>query len=100
VGSSTLRAKWSAVQVVDRGLRIELRPEQVQDLLAVEAMVLGQSEQLDEALHLLEPPFILPDDSRTHRDGEAAEQADAHGLPSWRRHEPRSFVSATGGGMG
>ncbi len=72
------------VEVVGGGPGLEVGPEEVQDLLAVEASARRQGEQFDEARGLAQTPFILPDRPRTHPDLEAAEQPHAH-EPGFRR---------------
>ena len=42
----------SVVEVVEGGLRMEIRPQQLHGLLAVEAVALSQGEQLEQALGL------------------------------------------------
>ncbi|MDQ5812923.1 MAG: hypothetical protein M3358_19785 [Actinomycetota bacterium] len=61
------------VEVVGGGLRREIRPEEVHDLLAVEAVIRGEGKQLHEAGGLPEPPLAFPDDPRPCRDLEGAE---------------------------
>jgi hypothetical protein len=61
------------VEVVGGGPGSEVRPEEVHDLLAVKVVIRCESEQLDEARSLPEPPLVLPDSPRTYRDLEAAE---------------------------
>src|SRR5215210_2290310 len=45
-------------------------------------MVRCQGQQLDEAFGLPQPPISLLDGLGSHRDPEAAEQLEAHGLPT------------------
>jgi ABC-type transport system involved in cytochrome bd biosynthesis fused ATPase/permease subunit len=64
-------------EAVGGGLRAGVGPQEVHDLLAVQAMSGGQGEQLHQGRRLLQPPLVLFDNSITYGDREAAEQLDA-----------------------
>jgi hypothetical protein len=58
----------------------EVRPEEVHDLLAVQAVTRRESEKLHQVCGLTQPPRTLIYGPGAHRDTEAAQQPDAHGL--------------------
>lgn len=57
-----------------------LRPQQVRHPFTVQAMTGCQRKQLHEATRIAQTPPVFPDNSVAHRNPEAAEQPDAHGL--------------------
>ena len=67
-------------QVVRGSLLLQVRPEQVLDLLSVHLAPRLEGEQLDHARGLFEPPPIFCDGSGTDRDRETAEHAHVHSL--------------------
>src|SRR5215217_1663825 len=75
-------------QVVRGGLPSEVGPEEVHHLFSVEMVARREGKQLDEACRLPEPPCVLIHSPGPHRNLEAAEQLDAHGLrfPIGDRH--------------
>jgi hypothetical protein len=68
------------VEVVGGFAHAQNGPEGLHNLLAVEAVARGQSEQLDEAPGLPQAPPILFDEPRSNAQTKAAEQPDAHHL--------------------
>src|SRR5215217_4918561 len=68
------------VEVVGVIVDPHLRPKCLHNLLAVQMVAWGQSEQLQEAPGLLQAPPILFDNSRANPGAKAAEQLDAYGL--------------------
>ena len=66
------------VEVVGRGLRRAVRPEHGDDLLAVKPVARRQREQLHERLGLAQPPGTLRHELIVDRNGEGAEQMNAH----------------------
>jgi hypothetical protein len=68
------------VQVVGGVVHPRPGPKRLHNLLAVEAVPRGQSEQLHEAPGLPQAPPIPFDDPRTNPQAKAAEQPDAHHL--------------------
>jgi hypothetical protein len=85
------------VEIIEGGLGVESGPQELHRLLAVEAVLLGQGEQLDQARSLLQAP-LLPDASRPHRHPEASKQMYAHhfGPPTSPLH--RSWAALPFGG--
>src|SRR5215218_10192339 len=67
-------------EIVAGDFRSEIGPEQLHNLLAVEAVPLSQGEYLEQALGLPQVPHLVPDASRPHRNPEATEQPDAKRL--------------------
>jgi hypothetical protein len=68
------------VEVVGGLSHTQFRPKCLHDLLAVEAVTWGQSEQLHEVPGLPQAPLILFYNSRANPEAKAAEQANAHHL--------------------
>src|SRR5919112_2219871 len=68
------------VEVVGCFAHARIGPEGLHNLLAVEAVAWGQSEQLDEAPGLPQAPPILFDEPRSNPHAKAAQQPDAHHL--------------------
>jgi hypothetical protein len=68
------------VEVVGGSAHAQIGPEGLHNLLAVEAVAWGQSEQLQEALGLPQAPPILFDEPRSNTQTKAAEQPDTHHL--------------------
>ncbi len=68
------------VEVVGGGFGRKVRPKEIHDLLAVEAVSRCEGEQLDEGCRLFEAPLALLDGPRTYGNLEAAEQPDPHRL--------------------
>ena len=91
------------VQIVARGVRVALRPEQLGCLLGVKAPLGRQRQQLDQALRLAQPPSAVGDRVTAPGDGERPEEVDAQhliahpcALSSWGVHEWSKY-SALGG---
>ena len=64
------------VQVVGGGRRVELRPERVHQLLAMQPMARGEGEELDQLAPLAQAPRRRGDRLAVARGGEPAEQLD------------------------
>jgi hypothetical protein len=67
-------------QVVGGGFPVRVGPEDVHDLLAVEAVAWSKGEQLDEARSLPQAPLVILYSSRAHGNPKATEQPDPHRL--------------------
>jgi hypothetical protein len=68
------------VEVVGGFAHAKIGPEGLHNLLAVEAVARGQSEQLDEAPGVSQAPPTLFDEPRSNTQTESAEQPDTHHL--------------------
>jgi hypothetical protein len=68
------------VEVVGSFAHAQIGPEALHNLLAVEAVAWGQSEQLQEAPGFPQAPPTLFDEPRSNTETKAAEQPDAHYL--------------------
>jgi hypothetical protein len=68
------------VEVVGGFVYPQLGPKRLHNLLAVEAVAWGQSQQLQEAPGFPQAPLVLFDEPRSNTQTKAAEQPDAHYL--------------------
>ena len=66
------------MQAIGRGVRVQVWPEQVHDLLPMQPVRPRESEELDQVSCIAQPPLFLPDDPGPHRHPEIAQQLDAH----------------------
>src|SRR4030095_13546821 len=67
------------VQVVDRRARVEVGPQRLHHLFAVELVVRLQRQQLDEQRGLAARPVALLYQPTVHADAERAEQVNLQG---------------------
>ena len=68
------------MEVIGGLLHTQIGPKGLHNLLAVEAVAWGQSQQLEEAPGLPQAPPTLFDEPRSNTQTKAAEQPDAHHL--------------------
>ena len=69
------------MQVVSGGISVELRPEQVGDLVAMQPMRRFKCQQLDQCLRLAQPPRAVSDHPIALGYLETAQEPDSHGWP-------------------
>jgi hypothetical protein len=64
-------------QIVGCGLRFEVRPQQIHQLLAVEPVLRSQCQQLDDRDRLAPPPRGILYLARPNADAELSQELDA-----------------------
>jgi hypothetical protein len=102
LGRQRLAGEVDGLAQVGRGrVRRQLGPEQVHELLAVQAVRRGQRKQLHDRLRLVPAPGLVRDRPRVEPDAKAAQQPDphlgGHRPPSCRRQFWPTWASPVAG---
>ena len=66
------------MQVVTGGVAVEIRPELINELIAVQPVRRFQGQQLDQRLRLAQPPRAVGDRPVTLGDLETTQEPDSH----------------------
>ena len=62
------------MEIVGRRLDLQLRPELLDHLLAVQAVARRQGQELDQAANLASPPLVVLNRARANRDAKVTQK--------------------------
>jgi hypothetical protein len=65
------------VEVIRRGIHIEIRPQRIHDTLSMELVARSKGEELKQALGLTEPPIGFVHAAISNLDAEATQYMDS-----------------------
>jgi hypothetical protein len=85
------------VELVHGGIRVEVRPDGLRHLLAMETMAGRQGDQLQQALGPAPLPGLVEDHARTGSQGELAQELEVCQSRHDDKRTPRSLVHDTRG---